>query len=79
MPVWRKEHELTRVIVHHIGIVGSVICGTALCGQISDRPYLYQWGHSGSMSLPTAIVCLAYGIAMFMLSRGEARLDGDKG
>lgn len=77
MPIWRKEHELARVIVHYIGIVGVVISGTALCGQLSHNIALYQWGHTGAMSLPTATICCLFGIGFFLVSRGEAPNAGD--
>jgi len=72
MPIWRKEHETSRVMVHLFGIVIFAIAATALCGQISGRPVLYSWGFTGTMSLPTAFcLCLA-GIGFFLVSRGEA-------
>jgi hypothetical protein len=71
MPVWRKEHEAARTVVHYIGIVSTVICLLALIGQIFHQPTLYTWGHYGAMSFPTACVCVAFGIGFFLVSRGE--------
>lgn len=78
MPIWRKEHELARVIVHYVGVLGTVACIMALIGQLTSRPALYSWGHFGAMSLPTAVVCTAYGIAVYLVSRGEATHAGSK-
>lgn len=72
MPVWRKEHELARVFVHYIGLLGAAISGMAVCGHITNRPELYQWNHSGIMALPTASVCFFYGVGMYLVSRREA-------
>lgn len=76
MPIWRKEHELARVVVHFIGMIIFAIGTTALSGWITGHPALYQWGLTGQMSLPTAFcLCLA-GIGFFLVSRGEARHGG---
>lgn len=75
MPVWRREHELSRVMIHYMGIVTTAICVSAILGQVTNQPYLYAWGHYGAMSLPTATVCTSFGIGFFMVSRGEAPHD----
>jgi len=77
MPVWRKEHELSRTVVHYIGIISTVTCSVSLLGQIFNRPMLYSWGRYGAMSLPTACVCMAFGIGFFLVSRGETSRAGD--
>lgn len=77
MPVWRKEHELARVIVHYIGIIITSVSGSALCGQLGRRAYLYQWGYTGTMALPTALCLLLTGIGFFLVSRGEEPHAGD--
>lgn len=71
MPIWRREHELARVVVHYIGIIITAISTCALCGQLSHQQWLYQWGYTGTMALPTAFCLCLTGIALFLLSRGE--------
>lgn len=71
MPVWRKEHELARVVVHFIGIILTSVSGSALCGHLSRQAYLYQWGYTGAMALPTATCMLLAGVGFFLVSRGE--------
>jgi hypothetical protein len=78
MPIWRKEHEKSRVFVHYIGLVVAAVAVTALCGQLARIPLLFEWGHTGSMSLPTAICLLLCGIGFFIVSRGEATLIGSQ-
>lgn len=78
MPIWRREHELARVTVHYIGMLGTVISVLAVLGQFTNRPTLYSWGRFGAMSLPTAAVLTAFGIAFYLVSRGEATRDGDR-
>jgi len=71
-PVWRKEHEVARVVVHFIGMIVFSIGMSAVCGQLAGRPALYEWGFAGQMSLPTAVCLCLSGIGFFLVSRGEA-------
>lgn len=71
MPIWRKEHEKSRVLVHYIGLIVTAIAVTALCGQFAHVPLFFEWGHVGSMSLPTATSLLLCGVGFFIVSRGE--------
>jgi len=71
MPIWRKEHELARLIVHFIGMIVFGVGLTAICGQLSGQAGLYQWGHVGSMAVPTGICAILSGIGFFLISRGE--------
>lgn len=75
MPIWRREHELARVVIHYMGIVTTAISASTILGQVTNQPYLYAWGHYGAMSLPTGVVCTAFGVGFFMVSRGEAPND----
>lgn len=76
MPIWRKEHELARVAVHFIGMIGFGIGLAAFCGQLSGQPVFYSWHHAGAMAFPTAMVTMFYGVGFFMVSRAEAS-DGE--
>lgn len=78
MPIWRKEHELARVVVHYIGISVTAVAVTSLCGIMSGHPVLYNWGSVGSMSLPTSFCFFLAGIGFYLVSRGEA-LHGNAG
>lgn len=71
MPVWRREHEGSRVFVHYISMLIVVIASLALLGQLARRPAMYSWTASGTMALPTAICLLFTGISLFLISRGE--------
>lgn len=77
MPIWRKEHEASRVSIHFFGMITFTISACALIGQYTHRPMMYGWGHSGEMSAPTAVCMLLNGIAWFLVSRGEVRRSGD--
>jgi hypothetical protein len=78
MPIWRKEHEKSRVIVHYIGLIVAAIAVTALCGQLARMPLFFEWGHTGSMSLPTAVSLLLCGIGFWLVSRGEVSPIGSQ-
>lgn len=75
MPIWRKEHELARVIVHYIGLVLVAIAVTAMAGWFADKPVMYQWGRPVGMALPTSFAFILAGIGFFLVSRGEATHD----
>lgn len=72
MPIWRKEREPARVLVHWIGMIGFGIGLAAFCGQLSGQPIFYSWKHTGAMAFPTAMVTMIYGIGLFIVSRGES-------
>lgn len=74
-PIWRKDHEKSRVTVHMIGMGTSGASIAALCGHLAHQPPLYQWGFSGIMSFPTAFILAWVGLALFLCSRGEAADD----
>ena len=72
MPIWRKEHELARVVVHYIGMIICAIAVTALLGRLANHPYVSGWGDPVPMSFPTAVCLTLAGCGFFLVSRGEA-------
>jgi polyferredoxin len=72
MPVWRKEHEFARVVVHFIGMIIFAIGLTAFSGHLSNNAPMISWGYVGAMAMPSAVVAMLSGVAFFLVSRGEA-------
>lgn len=72
MPIWRREHELARVVVHYIGIIICAVAITVITGRLSHVSALSGWGDPVPMSFPTAGCLVLAGIGFFLVSRGEA-------
>ncbi len=75
MPIWHKNHQAARNVVHFIGMIVSATSLTAICGYAARKPAFYSWGSPGAMGLPTSVCLCAVGFALFLISRGEAPGD----